>query len=151
MHFKEFIGEGKFWGRCLRGKLQEGDLVQLCSWKILLQCAELVLSLGLVLCCLLHLVLAKDTRTGSGVLRSRCLSALQELVGRNGFPLLLSSSFKSRFYYLLIYVLKFISVYEQIMNDYMLCCKLLSLKSLSCFNVESVLWWKIILPVFFPI
>ena len=45
MHFKEFIGKGKFEGRCLRGKLQEVDLVQLCSWKILLQYAELVLSL----------------------------------------------------------------------------------------------------------
>ena len=45
MHFKEFIGKGKIEGRCLRGKLQEVDLAQLCSWKILLQYAELVLSL----------------------------------------------------------------------------------------------------------
>ena len=45
MHFKEFIGKGKLEGRCLRGKLQEVDLVQLCSCKILLQYAELVLSL----------------------------------------------------------------------------------------------------------
>ena len=42
--------QGIYWekeieGRCLRGTLQEVDLVQLCSWKILLQCAELVLSL----------------------------------------------------------------------------------------------------------
>ena len=45
MHFKEFIGKGKLEGRCLRGKLQEVDLVQLYSWKILLQYAEWVLSL----------------------------------------------------------------------------------------------------------
>ena len=55
--------------------------------------------------------------TGSRFLRSHCLSALQELVGRNGLPTLLSSNFKNRFYYLLIFVLKFISVYEKIMND----------------------------------
>ena len=106
--------------------------------------------IGLVLCCLLHLVLAKETRIGWGVLRSRSLSALKELVWRNGLPTLLSSSFKNRFHYLLIYVLKFISVCEQIMNDYMLCCKLLSLKSLSSFKVEFVLWWKINPTCVFP-
>ena len=45
MHFKEFIGKGKLEGRCLRGKLQEVDLVQLYTWKNLLQYVELVLSL----------------------------------------------------------------------------------------------------------
>ena len=40
---------------------------------------------------LLHLVLARETRASSGVLRSFFLSTLQELVGRNGLPLLLSS------------------------------------------------------------
>ena len=104
-----------------------------------MQCAELVLILLTSTLLLLHLVPTKETRTGSGVLRSRCLSALQELVGRSGLPTLLSSSFKNMFHYLLISMLKFIFVYEQIMNDYMLCCKLLSLKSLSFFNVDSVL------------
>ena len=46
---------------------------------------------GLVLDYLLHLVPTRETRASSGVLRSRCLSAIQELVGRNGLPLLLSS------------------------------------------------------------
>ena len=41
---------------------------------------------------MLHLVPARETRASSGVLRSRCLSALQELVGRNGLPLLLLST-----------------------------------------------------------
>ena len=31
MHFKEFIGKGKIEGGCLRGKLQEVDLVQLAA------------------------------------------------------------------------------------------------------------------------
>ena len=37
----------------------------------------------------LHLVPARETRASSGVLRSHCLSALQELVGRNSLPLLI--------------------------------------------------------------
>ena len=43
---------------------------------------------------LLYLVPARETRASSGVLRSHCLSALQELVGRNGLPFLLLSQFK---------------------------------------------------------
>ena len=43
---------------------------------------------------LLHLVPAREKRESSGVLRSHCLSALQDLVGRNGLLLLLLSQFK---------------------------------------------------------
>ena len=43
---------------------------------------------------LLHLVPATETRASSGVLMSRCLSTLQELVGRNGLPFLLLSQIK---------------------------------------------------------
>ena len=69
-------------------------ILQLFSWENLLISSELILSWDWYLT-LLHLVPARETRASSGVLRSRCLSALQELVGRNGLPLLLlSTAFK---------------------------------------------------------
>ena len=55
---------------------------------------ELLLSWRLV-SDLLHLVPSRETKASLGVLRSHCLSAIQELVGRNGLPLLLLSTAKS--------------------------------------------------------
>ena len=51
---------------------------------------------GLVLDYFLHLVPSRETKARSGILRSHCLSALQELVGRNGLPLLFSSKLREQ-------------------------------------------------------
>ena len=107
MHFKEFIGkkgnckEG-VWGVNCRNLIWYSFLAERFDWRV----QDWYWVSGLVLDYLLHLVPARKTRAGSGVLRSRCLSALQELVGRNGLPLLLSTSFKNMLCYLLISILK---------------------------------------------
>ena len=66
-------------------------LLHLFGLRELTDSLELILSWRLV-SDLLHLVPAGETRASSGVLRSRCLSALQELVGRNGLLSLLLST-----------------------------------------------------------
>ena len=113
------------------------------SWENLLISSGLVLSLKTSAWLLLHLVLAKEMRERSGVLRSRCLSSLQELVGRNDLPLLLLSKLKEQ-------VLLFINFCVLSVCDWMMHCSLwckyldgLVMKLfLDCLVIESV-WWEI--------
>ena len=153
MLFRNFIEErGKdskevFWVDCYSNLI---FLLQLFGLRELTDSSELILSWRLV-SVLLHLVPARETRASSGVLRRRCLSALQELVGRNDLPLLLSSSFTNMFYYLLISIFKFISMSKQIMNDYRVWVKPLSVKYLSCLMLNLFLMKNKSCLCFFPI
>ena len=118
-------------------------LLQLFSWENLLISSVFILSLRNGIWHLLHLVPSRETRASSGVLRSRWLSALQELVGRNGLPLLLSSKLKEQ-------VLLFINFCVLSMCDWMMHCSLwckdldgLEMKSFLVCLIIELFWWEI--------
>ena len=109
--FRRNVLQGIHWGKWKTGRkvFWEKNYRNL-VWYSLLAKRNVLISSGLVLSLktatwlLLHLVPARETRASSGVLRSHCLSALQELVGRNCLPLLLLSKLKNRFCHLIIFV-----------------------------------------------
>ena len=102
---KDFMGKG-ICGRCLRGTTTEVIQYSFSAEGSYCQCRFNTESLDQYLVACSTSSQPRRPGTGSGVLRRRCLSALQELVGRNSLPMLLSSSFKNRFYSLLFSVLK---------------------------------------------
>ena len=96
--FRRNVLQGSHWGKgkTRRNVFWDKNCRKL-VWYSLLAERNVLISSGLVLSLkngtwlLLHLVPATATRESLGVLRSCCLSALEELVGRNSLPLLLLS------------------------------------------------------------